>query len=84
LSQGAKIGVGVGVTLGTVGLVSLLAAVLLFRRKRHQHTAQLETPEYSKPELDSKNVPLHEMSAQRPIHEIATSPNERPLAFEMN
>jgi hypothetical protein len=86
LSQGAKVGIGVGVALGVVALASLLAGVLLFRRKRQRYTAATQTAQYSKPELDSisKNVPVYELTSEISSHEMGPSMYDRPLAMEMS
>lgn len=94
LSQGAQIGIGVGFALGLVGMGSLIATWLLFRRNHRRKTSSLETSLYPKLELNSENVlmPLHEMHVAMPVSEMksgvriaemATSPNDRPAAFEM-
>ena len=44
LSAGAKVGIGVGVTLAAVVLLGIIAA-FLYRRKRHQRIPQDEIPE---------------------------------------
>lgn len=95
LSQGAMVGIGVGLALGLVGIGSLIATWLLFRRNHRRNTNSLETSPYSKPELNSENVrmPLHEMHVDMPVSEMrsgdritemAPSLNDRPPAFEMD
>lgn len=72
LDSKEKIGIGVGVSLGAIILVGLLAIWLLMRRrKRNQQTIPpsetiTETP-YGKPELDSATAPVaHETIAEGP------------------
>jgi len=86
LSQGAKIGVSVGVTLWIIIFASLLAVLLLFRRKRQKRT------QYSKSELDGTNMPgfeldtdliRHELDSETTRHEMGASPTDRPPAAEM-
>ncbi|KAI1780810.1 hypothetical protein F4818DRAFT_17953 [Hypoxylon cercidicola] len=38
LSEGGKIGVGVGVALGVVGIIALIAGILLYRRSKNSKT----------------------------------------------
>ena len=85
MSEGAKVGVGIGVSLGIIGLACLLVTWLLLRRKRNQHAiAPLEAPLYEKPELDSTLVPVYELNSEIQHHKIGSSPNAHPLAAEMD
>jgi hypothetical protein len=88
LSQGAKIGVGVGVTLGVIIFASLLAALLLFRRKRRQFAG---TEPFTKHELYGES-PVSELNAEErhelesvrlTKYEMGASPNDRPPAVEL-
>jgi hypothetical protein len=88
LSQGAKIGVGVGVTLGVIIFASLLAALLLFRRKRRQSA---ETEPFTKfalyggsPGSELNAEKRHELESVRLArYEMGASPNDRPPAVEL-
>ncbi|GAM34847.1 kinesin light chain [Talaromyces pinophilus] len=85
LDSKEKIGIGVGVSLGAIILVGLLAIRLLMRRKRNRQTIPpsetiLETTN-TKPELDSAPAPVKELdSANKIYYELGSSPISQPVA----
>lgn len=77
LSQGGIIGVGVGVSLGVVGLISMLVAFILFKRRTRSPNA----PGVAENGLDSKPLQPYgssiEMSSQ-----VGREPSEMWVAPE--
>jgi hypothetical protein len=71
LSSRAKAGIGVGVSLGAIAFLSVVAAVLLFRRKRRAQATAEVGPEY------------HEVKVQ-PVHEMDAPPKKRELHDSTN
>jgi hypothetical protein len=71
LSPGAKAGIGVGAALGGIGLLALIGALFLLRRRQKvmQYDPMLRAPQ-------SRNVIVHEMSGQRPAVEMLQDPAE--------
>lgn len=80
LNSQAKIGIGVGVSLGAIVLVGMLAIWLLMRRRRNRqsavpHEAIIETS-YAKPELDSAPAPTtHDTTIPYTKPELGSSPS---------
>ncbi|KUL82638.1 hypothetical protein ZTR_09089 [Talaromyces verruculosus] len=85
LDSKEKIGIGVGVSLGAIILVGLLAIWLLMRRKRNRQAIPpretiLETTN-TKPELDSAPAPVKELdSANKIYYELGYWPISQPVA----
>lgn len=72
LSSGAKAGIGIGATLGGIGILALIGAVFLL--KRRQKATQYNHIDRHPRQADSNHV--HEMSGQRPVVEMMQEPAE--------
>lgn len=94
LSQGTKIGIGVGVSLGVIGLLSLLAALFLvrrYRRKRQpdvlvppmEHTpAYTETPELSNTDRFSQRPTINPGLSTRASIPQGMPPQQSEMVWE--
>jgi hypothetical protein len=83
LSSGAKAGIGIGVALGAVGLISLLIALFLFRKRRTAaaYTIYPEDPTYRYQEPIQKDpILVSEMNAH-PAYELG-SPKQKYQAYK--
>ncbi|QDS77137.1 hypothetical protein FKW77_001191 [Venturia effusa] len=72
LLSGAKAGIGIGVTLGAVGILSLIGAFFLLRRR--QKTTQYDPMSTYPQHADSSDV--HEMPDQHHLAEMPQEPAE--------
>jgi hypothetical protein len=72
LSSGAKAGLGIRATLGGIGLLALIGAVFLLRRR--QKVAQYDNVDPVPQQAEIGYV--HEMSGQRPTVEMLQDPAE--------
>jgi hypothetical protein len=84
LSEGAKVGVGIGISVCFIGLVCLLVTWLRLRGNRNQPAmAPLAAPLYAKPELDSTVVPVYKANSGIQYYEIGPSRNTQPSVAEL-
>ncbi|KAL9084242.1 MAG: hypothetical protein Q9165_008153 [Trypethelium subeluteriae] len=72
LSSGAKAGIGVGVAVGVIGLLALLGAIFLLRRKRDTQALSGEGDDnhWTKHELPTTDRQLAEMSEGETNHPL--------------
>ncbi|KAI9703951.1 MAG: hypothetical protein M1820_005733 [Bogoriella megaspora] len=67
LSSGAKAGIGVGVAVGVIGILALLGAIFLIRRKRKNQASSGggDDSQWNKHELPTTEAPRAELSEGR-------------------
>jgi hypothetical protein len=65
-STSAKVGIGIGIALGAIGIIALISAFFLFRRRSTRNTLPPEVTQ------NHVNPYAHELDHTHAIHELGT------------
>lgn len=72
LSPGTKAGIGLGVSLGVIGIVALIVAIVMLRRRHREET---EPPEITQVAFESEYKPAAIASTSVPAHIPVAEPS---------